>query len=84
MDKNTIEALRKMQELNYRQLDSSAVVVAEMGEVDYSTAEMGEVDYSTNETIKNYTNEGYKLFDTNKFGVGPLQCGEFLVFVKKK
>ena len=59
MDKDTIEALRKMQELNYRQLDSSAVVVAEMGEVDYST-------------------------DTNKFGVGPLQCGEFLVFVKKK
>ena len=30
MDKDTIEALRKMQELNYRQLDSSAVVVAEM------------------------------------------------------
>lgn len=74
MDKNTIEALRKMQELSYRQLNSSAVVVAEMGEV----------DYSTNETVRKYTNEGYKLFDTNKFGVGPLQCGEFLVFVKKK
>ena len=51
MDKDTIEALRKIQELNYRQLDSSAVVVAEMGEV----------DYSTNETIKKYTSEGYKL-----------------------
>ena len=74
MDKDTIEALRKMQELNYRQLDSSAVVVAEMGEV----------DYSTNETIRKYTNDGYKLYDTNKFGVGQLQCGEFLVFVKKK
>jgi hypothetical protein len=74
MDKDTIEALRKMQELNYRQLDSSAVVVAEMGAV----------DYSTNETIRKYTNDGYKLYDTTKFGVGALQCGEFLVFVKKK
>ncbi len=74
MDKEIIEALRKMQEQNYRQLDSSAVVVAEMGEV----------DYSTNETVRKYTNDGYKLFDTNKFGVGALQCGEFLVFLKKK
>jgi hypothetical protein len=72
MDKEMIEALRKMQELNYRQLDSSAIVVVEMGEV----------DYSTNETVRNYANKGYKLYDTNKFGVGPLQCGEFLVFVK--
>ena len=63
-----------MQEQGYREIDSSAIVVAELGVV----------DYSTNETIKKYTNEGYKLFDTNKFGVGPLQCGEFLVFVKKK
>ena len=30
MDKEAIEALRKMQELNYRQLDSSAIVVVEM------------------------------------------------------
>jgi hypothetical protein len=72
MDKETIEALRKMQELNYRQLDSSAIVVVEMGEV----------DYTTNETIRKYMNNGYKLLDTNRFGVGPLQCGEFLVFVK--
>jgi hypothetical protein len=74
MDKNEIEILRMMQEQGYREIDSSAIVVAELGVV----------DYSTNETIKKYTNEGYKLFDTNKFGVGPLQCGEFLVFVKKK
>ena len=74
MDKDTIEALRKMQELNYRQVDSSAIVVAEMGEV----------DCSTNETIRKYKDNGYKLFDTNRFGVGPVQCGEFLVFVKKE
>ena len=74
MDKDTIEALRRMQELNYRQVDSSAIVVAEMGEV----------DYSTNETIRKYKDNGYKLLDTNRFGVGPVQCGEFLVFVKKK
>ena len=74
MDKDTIEVLRKMQELNYRQVDSSAIVVAEMGEV----------DYSTNETIRKYKDNGYKLLDTNRFGVGPVQCGEFLVFVKKK
>ena len=74
MEKNEIEILRMMQEQGYREIDSSAIVVAELGVV----------DYSTNETIKKYTNEGYKLFDTNKFGVGPLQCGEFLVFVKKK
>ena len=74
MEKNEIEILLMMQEQGYREIDSSAIVVAELGVV----------DYSTNETIKKYTNEGYKLFDTNKFGVGPLQCGEFLVFVKKK
>ena len=74
MEKNEIEILLMMQEQGYREIDSSAIVVAELGVV----------DYSTNETIKKYTNEGYKMFDTNKFGVGPLQCGEFLVFVKKK
>ena len=43
MDKDTIEALRKMQELNYRQLDSSAVVVAEMGETRLSGSTQAKV-----------------------------------------
>lgn len=74
MDKDFMESLRKMQEMEYRQIDSSAVVVAELGEV----------GYETNETIKKYINDGYKLIDANRFGEGLEQCGEFLVFVKNK
>lgn len=74
MDKEFIETLRKMQEIEYRQIDSSAVVVAESGEV----------DYETNETIQKYISDGYKLIDANRFGEGLEQCGEFLVFVINK
>ena len=74
MDKDTIEALRKMQELDYRQRYSSAIVVVEMGEV----------NYETNETVRKYIDSGYKLLDANRFGVGPQLCGEFLVFIKEE
>lgn len=74
MDKNEIEILRMMQEQGYREIDSSAIVVAELGVV----------DYSSNVTIKDYLSKGYKLFDSNRFGEGSQQIGEFLVFVKKK
>lgn len=73
MDKKIIEELRKIHEIEYRQIDSSARVVVEFGEV----------DYEKNETIKKYKSKGYELFDSNRFGEGPRQCGEFLVFVKK-
>ncbi len=74
MDKSTIENLRKFYELTYQQQDSSAVVVVEMGEV----------DYANNDTIKEFNAKGYRLFDSNKFGTmidGTI--GEFLVFVKR-
>ena len=74
MDKKEIEILRMMQEQGYREIDSSAIVVAELGKV----------DYSTNATIKDYVNKGYKLLDSNRFGEGFEQIGEFLVFVKNK
>ena len=74
MDKNEIEILRMMQEEGYREIDSSAIVVAELGVV----------DNSTNGTIKDYLNKGYKLLDSNRFGEGSKQIGEFLVFVKMK
>ena len=74
MDKEYIETLRMMHELEYRQIDSSAVVVVEMGEVDYETSE----------TVRKYTSNGYKLFDSNRFGAGAGVFGEFLVFVKEK
>ena len=74
MDKNEIEILRMMQEEGYREIDSSAIVVAELGVV----------DLSTNGTIKDYLNKGYKLLDSNRFGEGSKQIGEFLVFVKMK
>lgn len=73
MDKEYIETLRKMQEMEYRQIDSSAVVVVESSEV----------DYETNETIRKYVNDGYRLIDANRFGEGSQVCGEFLVFVKE-
>ena len=74
MEKNEIEILRMMQEQGYREIDSSAIVVAELGAV----------DLSTNGTIKDYLNKGYELLDSNRFGEGSKQIGEFLVFVKKK
>lgn len=74
MEKNEIEILRMMQEQGYREIDSSAIVVAELGVV----------DLSTNGTIKDYLNNGYELLDSNRFGEGSKQIGEFLVFVKKK
>lgn len=74
MEKNEIEILRMMQEQGYREIDSSAIVVAELGVV----------DLSTNGTIKDYLNKGYELLDSNRFGEGSKQIGEFLVFVKKK
>ena len=74
MDKDYVEELRKMYEVSYREIESSAVVVTEMGEV----------DYSTNSTIQKYIGDGYKLIDSNRFGEGLEPCGEFLVFVKKQ
>ena len=74
MEKNEIEILLMMQEQGYREIDSSAIVVAELGVV----------DLSTNGTIKDYLNNGYELLDSNRFGEGSKQIGEFLVFVKKK
>ena len=53
MEKNEIEILRMMQEQGYREIDSSAIVVAELGVV----------DLSTNGTIKDYLNKGYELLD---------------------
>ena len=73
MDKDYIEALRKIYEMGYRETDGSAIVVAELGEV----------DYETNETIQKFVNDGYKLIDSNSFGEGSQVCGDFLVFVKK-
>ncbi len=74
MDKRYIEMLRSMQEHQYREIDSSAIV----------TVEPGVVDYDKNETIREYKSKGYKLFDSNRFGEGFEQIGEFLVFVKDK
>jgi hypothetical protein len=74
MDKNDIESLRKFYELTYQQDDSSAVVVVEYGEV----------DYSNNATIKDYQEKGYTLIDSNAFGEGFNKIGEFMVFAKKK
>jgi hypothetical protein len=73
MDNKIIEELRKIHEIEYRQIDSSAIVVVEFGEI----------DYETNDTIKMYKSKGYKLFDSNRFGEGLHQCGKFLVFVRK-
>jgi len=73
MDNKIIEELRKIHEIEYRQIDSSAIVVVALGEI----------DYETNDTIKMYKSKGHKLFDTNRFGEGLHQCGEFLVFVRK-
>jgi len=72
MDKEFIESLRKMQEMGYRETDSSAIVVVEYGEV----------DHENNKTIKEYQAKGYKLVDTNRFGEGFETIGEFLVFAK--
>lgn len=74
MDKEFIEGYRKILEMSYREIDSSAIVVVELGEV----------DYETNETIKKYRSKGYKLMDANRFGEGLEQIGECLVFVKRK
>lgn len=72
MDKSDIENLRRFYELSYQEDDSSAIVVVELGEV----------DFENNETITNYRNKGYKLIDSNRFGEGLNVVGEFLVFVK--
>ena len=53
MEKNEIEILRMMQEQGYREIDSSAIVVAELGVV----------DLSTNGTIKDYLNNSGRLLD---------------------
>jgi predicted DNA-binding WGR domain protein len=74
MEKSDIESLRKFYELAYQEDDSTAIVVVQYGEV----------DYANNETIKEYQNKGYVLIDTNRFGEGFKQIGEFLVFAKKK
>ena len=74
MEKSDIESLRKFYELAYREEDSSAVVVVEYGEV----------DYANNQTIKDYQDKGYELIDSNRFGEGLKQIGEFLVFAKKR
>jgi hypothetical protein len=74
MDKEFIEGYRKILEMSYREIDSSAIVVVELGEV----------DYETNETIKKYRSKGYKLMDANRFGEGLEQIGECLVFIKIK
>ena len=55
MDNKIIEELRKIHEIEYRQIDSSAIVVVALGEI----------DYETNDTIKMYKSKGYKLFDSN-------------------
>jgi hypothetical protein len=74
MEKSDIESLRKFYELAYREEDSSAVVVVEMGEV----------DYANNKTIKEFQENGYEMIDSNRFGEGFRQIGEFLVFAKKR
>ena len=74
MEKSEIESLRKFYELAYQEDDSSAVVVVEYGEV----------DYTNNKTIKEFQKKGYELIDTNAFGEGFKQIGEFLVFAKKR
>jgi predicted DNA-binding WGR domain protein len=74
MEKSDIESLRKFYELAYQEDDSSAVVVVEYGEV----------DYTNNKTIKEFKENGYEMIDSNRFGEGFKQIGEFLVFAKKK
>ncbi len=72
MDKNTIEQLRKLHELTYRQEDNTVVVVA---------SDIKEVDA----TIKKYQEKGYAFSDSNRYGtMGEGTVGEFLVFTKKK
>jgi len=74
MEKSDIESLRKFYELAYQEDDSSAVVVVEYGEV----------DYTNNKTIKEFKENGYEMIDSNRFGEGFKQIGEFLVFAKMK
>ena len=74
MEKSDIESLRKFYELAYQEDDSSAVVVVEYGEV----------DYTNNKTIKEFKENGYEMIDSNRFGEGVKQIGEFLVFAKMK
>jgi predicted DNA-binding WGR domain protein len=74
MEKSDIESLRKFYELAYQEDDSSAVVVVEYGEV----------DYTNNKTIKEFKENGYEKIDSNRFGEGFKQIGEFLVFAKKR
>ena len=74
MEKSDIESLRKFYELAYQEDDSSAVVVVEYGEV----------DYTNNKTIKEFKENGYEMIDSNRFGEGFKQIGEFLVFAKKR
>lgn len=45
---------------------------------------MGEVDYANNKTIKEFQANGYEMIDSNRFGEGFKQIGEFLVFAKKR
>lgn len=52
MEKSDIESLRKFYELAYQEDDSSAVVVVEYGEV----------DYTNNKTIKEFKENGYEIY----------------------
>jgi len=74
MDIKELESLRMFHEMAYKEIDDSAIVVVEKGNV----------DYENNPTIKDYESKGYKLFDSNRFGSLEGVEGEFLVFVKKK
>ncbi len=73
MNKSELEQLRRFYELTYRMENSSAIVVAELGTV----------DYTSNATVREYKDKGYRLLDTNRFGtISDGTVGEFLVFVK--
>lgn len=63
MEKSDIESLRKFYELAYQEDDSSAVVVVEYGEV----------DYTNNKTNKEFKENGYEMIDSNRFGEGLLK-----------
>lgn len=57
MDNKIIEELRKIHEIEYRQIDSSAIVVVALGEI----------DYETNDTIKMYKSKGQMLMPGQEY-----------------
>lgn len=73
MKKDHIEELRRNHEEAYRELDSSAVVVAVMDND----------DSEQNCVVQSYKAKGYKLVDINNFGVGATHLGKYLVFVRE-